>query len=708
MAISVESKSAVTATSASVPDVLVGDAYPLGASVSSEGTNFSVFASRATGVEIVFFDHAEDEIASGCITLDSTRNRTSDYWHVFVPGIKAGQRYGFRVDGPYDPADGQRYDAGKVLLDPYGKSVCVGSTYDRGEASRPGDNASSCMKSVVIDSAAFDWQGDKPLSRHFRDTVIYEMHVAGFTRHPNSGVRAERKGTYLGLVEKIPYLQDLGITAVELLPIFAFDPADAPKGRVNYWGYSPVSFFAPHLAYSSSSDPVACLTEFKTMVREMHRAGIEVILDVVFNHAAEGNENGPTLCLRGFDNEVYYILNEDRATYANYSGAGNTLKANHPVVKRLILDSLRYWVSEMHVDGFRFDLASVFSRDENGVPIANAPILSEIDSDPVLAGTKLIAEAWDEGGLYQVGSFGTKRWKEWNGQFRDDMRKFIKADENTAARFAQRLTGSFDLYGKERRPAAQSINFVTCHDGLTLNDLVSYNSKHNEANLELNSDGQTDNHSWNCGAEGPTSDTKIRELRLRQTKNLLALTLLSIGTPMLLMGDEVRRSQGGNNNAYCQDNETSWFDWDLVKENVGFLRFTKLIIQARLHFEGRDERVCVTLEEFLQQARIEWHGTKLGEPDWSVSSHCVALTLQNYALSRVCYFAINEHWEPHSFELPPVTGSKEGSWMRSLDTSLPSPHDIVPEGEGQPVEGSSYIVNPRSIIMLQYDSRQSV
>jgi isoamylase len=562
------------------------------------------------------------------------------------------------------------------------------------------------MKSVVTDTDAFDWKGDRPLNCNFRDTVIYEMHVAGFTRHPNSEISVLQRGTYLGLIEKIPYLQELGITAIELLPVFAIDPADAPQGRINYWGYSPVSFFAPHRGCSSASDPLTCLVEFKTMVREMHTAGIEVILDVVFNHAAEGDENGPTLCLRGFDNEVYYILNEDRATYANYTGAGNTLKANHPVVKRMILDSLRYWVSEMHVDGFRFDLASIFSRDEKGVPMANAPILSEIDSDPVLAGTKLIAEAWDEGGLYQVGSFGPGRWKEWNGQFRDDIRRFVKADENTASRFAQRLTGSFDLYGKEHRPAGQSINFATCHDGFTLNDLVSCNRKHNEANLELNNDGATDNHSWNCGAEGPTANPYIEEIRCRQTKNMLALTLLSIGTPMLLMGDEVRRTQGGNNNAYCQDNETSWFDWGLPEQNAGLLRFTKLIIQLRLHFEGRDERNGATLEEFLQEARIQWHGTKLGEPDWSRSSHCIALTLQNYAMSSVCYFAINEHWETQTFELPPANGSKEGSWMRSVDTSLPSPFDIGVRGERIAVVGTHYIVNPRSIIMLQYDSQQ--
>jgi isoamylase len=328
------------------------------------------------------------------------------------------------------------------------------------------------------------------------------MHVAGFTRHPSSGVAPANRGTYLGVIEKIPYLQGLGITAVELLPVYQFDAGDAPSGVSNYWGYDPISFFAPHLAYSASKDPLTCLNEFRTMVKELHRAGIEVILDVVYNHTAEGDEHGPTLCFRGLENSFYYILNKDKATYANYTGAGNTLKANHSVVKRLILDSLRYWTSEMHVDGFRFDLASIFSRSESGKPMMNPPILWEIDSDPVLAGSKLIAEAWDAGGLYQVGSFGQDKWKEWNGRFRDDIRSFVKGDQNTVWNLRERMNGSFDLYKEGDRPAGQSINFITCHDGFTLNDLVSFDHKHNEANHELNTDGTNANLSWNCGVEG--------------------------------------------------------------------------------------------------------------------------------------------------------------------------------------------------------------
>lgn len=388
-------------------DMKNGCPYPLGATVRPDGTNFSIFSASATGMELVLFAHPDAGAATRSFTLDPVRNRTSHYWHIFLPGIVSGQLYGYRVDGPNDPAAGQRFDRQKILLDPYGVGVSVGKNYSRAAASVPGDNAAASMKSVVADLSLFDWEDDRKINRLFRETVIYEMHVAGFTRHPSSGVSEARRGTYLGVIEKIPYLVSLGITAVELMPVFQFDSADAPSGLDNYWGYDPVSFFAPHLAYSTTKDDaVACLDEFRTMVKALHRAGIEVILDVVYNHTAEGDEHGPTFCFKGFENSFYYILEEDRALYADFTGTGNTLQANHSVVKRLILDSLRYWVSEMHVDGFRFDLASIFSRDDSGKAELNAPIIWEIDSDPVLAGTKLIAEAWDSGGLYQVGSFG--------------------------------------------------------------------------------------------------------------------------------------------------------------------------------------------------------------------------------------------------------------------------------------------------------------
>jgi glycogen operon protein len=529
------------------------------------------------------------------------------------------------------------------------------------------------------------------------------MHVAGFTRHPSSGVAPVNRGTYLGLIEKIPYLQELGITAVELLPVFQFDPQDAPPGLTNYWGYGPVSFFAPHLGYSTCNDPLVCLDEFRTMVKELHRAGIEVILDVVYNHTGEGDEQGPTLCFRGLENSFYYIPGKDKATYANYTGAGNTLKANHSIVKRLILDSLRYWASEMHVDGFRFDLASIFSRNESGKPMLNPPIIWEIDSDPVLAGTKLIAEAWDSGGLYQVGSFGEDKWKEWNGQFRDDIRRFVKGDQNTVSKLRERIAGSLDLYYERDRPAEQSINFVTCHDGFTLNDLVSYNLKHNEANNESNTDGGNVNLSWNCGAEGPPVNADIERLRMQQTRNLLALTLLSVGTPMLLMGDEVRRTQLGNNNAYCQDNETSWFDWSLCAANADLLRFVRLLIRTHLQFDQATAGSQITLEDYLSKARIEWHGVEIGKPDWGESSHSLALSLHNFAATQLRYIAINAYWKPLEFTIPPVAGGPNGGWLRMIDTSLTSPDDILEGAMGLRVNGSKYHVNPRSIVMLHYD-----
>ena len=701
MSVEVHPERASERTTGALPaDGCASYPYPLGASVTAQGTNFSVFSASATAMQIVLFNQANDPKPSRVVELDPVRNRTSHYWHIFLPGIRAGQCYGYRADGPRDPSKGQRFDPQKVLLDPYGKSVAT-ANYSRKDACKPGDNAATCMKSVVADLAAFNWEGDRPLSRGFRTTVIYEMHVAGFTRAASSGVTARNRGTYLGVIDKIPYLQALGITAVELLPVYQFDAADAPEELKNYWGYDPVSFFAPHLDYSASKDPLLCLDEFRTMVKALHLAGIEVILDVVYNHTAEGNESGPTLCFRGLENSFYYILDQDRAKYADFTGTGNTLKANHSIVKRLILDSLRYWVSEMHVDGFRFDLASIFSRSESGEPMVNAPIVWEIDSDPVLAGTKLIAEAWDSGGLYQVGSFGQDKWKEWNGAFRDDIRRFVKGDAGSIWKLRERFTGSPDIYGRGDRPSGQSINYVTCHDGFTLNDLVSYDSKHNGANRDGNSSGTDANFSWNCGVEGPSTDKGVQRLRTQQMKNFFALMLLSVGTPMLMMGDEVRRTQRGNNNAYCLDNETTWFDWNLCSKDPDLLRFVQCMIRVRLNFDHGTTGGPIALEDYLSRAHVEWHGTTLGTPDWGWNSHSLALAVHNYALDQVRYIAINSYWQPLRFELPPLA-TKGSSWLRILDTSLPAPGDIAEVGKGATVSGSEYVVNPRSVLMLHH------
>ncbi|HET6520113.1 MAG TPA: glycogen-debranching protein, partial [Geminicoccaceae bacterium] len=452
-----------------------GQSHPLGAAVTPDGVNFSVFSKNATRLELLLFDRADDPRPARVLPLDPQVNRTYFYWHAFIPGLKPGQVYAYRAHGPTAPEQGLRFDGRKVLLDPYGRAVAVPQGYSREAASRPGDNAATALRSVVVDPGGYDWEGDAPLCRPFARTVIYEMHVRGFTRHPNSGVSPGKRGTYAGLIEKIPYLRDLGVTAVELLPVFQYDPQDCPPGLVNYWGYSPVSFFAPHVGYSSRRhDPLGPLDEFRDMVKALHRAGIEVILDVVYNHTAEGDRNGPTLCFRGLANDAYYMLESDKSSYADYTGTGNTLNGNHPIVRRLIVDSLRYWVEEMHVDGFRFDLASILSRDEAGRPLANPPVLWDIETDPALAGIKLIAEAWDAAGLYQVGSFVGDGWKEWNGKFRDDVRRFWRGDRGTVSALASRFLASPDLYGHEEREPEQSINFVTCHDGFTLNDLVSY------------------------------------------------------------------------------------------------------------------------------------------------------------------------------------------------------------------------------------------
>jgi isoamylase len=677
-----------------------GRSFPLGATVVDGGVNFCVYSGRATRVELLLFDGAADAQPARVLQLDARTHRTYHYWHAFVPGLPPGQIYAYRAMGPFDPARGHRFDPAKLLLDPYARAVVVPDAYDRGAASRPGENTAVAMRSVVVDAGAYDWEGDVPLRRPFATTVIYEMHVAGFTRHPSSGVAPARRGTYAGMIEKIPYLQDLGITAVELLPVFQFDRQDCPSGLVNYWGYSPVSFFAPHAGYSSRRDPLAPVDEFRDLVKALHRAGIEVILDVVYNHTAEGNHEGPTLSLRGLDNETYYILEADRAHYANYSGTGNTLNANESVVRRMLLDSLRYWVAEMHVDGFRFDLASVLSRDQSGCPLQRPPVLWDIQSDPVLAGTKLIAEAWDAAGLYQVGSFPGDTWQEWNGRFRDDVRRFVKSDNDTVTAFAYRCFGSPDLYAREERGPEQSINFVTCHDGFTLNDLVSYNDKHNEANGEGGRDGSDFNLSWNCGVEGTTDDVAVERLRHRQVKNFLAVTLLSLGTPMLLMGDEVRRTQGGNNNAYCQDNAINWFDWTLLDTHRDLHRFVKTLIGQRLVIASEPGLQDVSLNDLLRDAEIQPHGIHLHKPDLSRESHSLAVTVRGRGRPVLFHVMFNAYWEPLVFELPPAVSSVHGPWRRWIDTYQDAPHDVSDWPGGPAVEGPNYTVQARSLVVL--------
>ncbi|MGF1509815.1 MAG: glycogen debranching protein GlgX [Myxococcota bacterium] len=666
-----------------------GEAAPLGSSLLADGVNFSVYAPEAQRMELVLFDAPDAPHPSEVIPLDASKHRTFHYWHALVPGLRAGQVYAYRVVSRRSPHP--ELDPAKLLIDPYARLLAYPSVYDRAAASRPGNNESEALRSVVVDMATYDWEGDQHPHRSFRDTIIYEMHVRGFTMHPTSGVSPDRRGTFGGIIDKIPYLQSLGITAVELMPVFAFDPDDAPAGRKNYWGYSPISFFAPHAAYSSQREGMGPIHEFRDMVKALHRAGLEVILDVVYNHTAEGGAGGPTFGYRGLANDAYYILSEGLDT--NYTGTGNTLNANHSVTRHMIQDSLRFWVHDMHVDGFRFDLASILMRDEQGHLLRTPHTLYSIETDPYLVNAKLIAEPWDAAGLYQVGSFIGDRWREWNGRFRDDVRSFVRSDPGMVPVLANRVLASPDLYEKHKRTPEQAINFVTCHDGFTLNDLVSYNIKHNEANGEDNRDGHDHNLSWNHGIEGPTEDPAIEALRKKQIKNFLGLTLISAGVPMLLMGDEVRRTQHGNNNAYCQDNELSWFDWSLVERNGEFLRFVRELTAWRHEWRlPRDEHMLLT--DMLESIEVEWHGIRLLEPDWSYASRSIAMTI----VGGIFHAIFNAYWESLDFELPECAS---GSWRRFMDTSRPSPHDICPFRDALDLENqATYRVAPRSLVVL--------
>ncbi len=680
------------------PKLQQGNSYPLGATVYPDGVNFSLFSKNATSVELLLFDLRDHSKPTRVYTLDPKKNRTFYYWHCFVEGIGHGQLYGFRVYGPYDPHNGYLFDGQKVLLDPYTRAV-VSDTYDRQAAIDPGDNCPVAMKSVVIDPAAYDWEGDRPLNVPYRRSVLYELHVGGFTKHPSSGVSEPFRGTYRGLVEKIPYLKKLGITAVELMPVQQFDPYSSPSNLPNYWGYSPVAMFAPHNGYCSCGDPTVLLNEFRDMVKALHRAGIEVILDVVFNHTAEDGHDGPTLSLRGLENRAYYMLGEDKYEYKNYSGTGNTLSGNHSIVRYMIIDCLRHWVAEMHIDGFRFDLASVLSRDEYGQPLQSPPILWEIESDPVLAPTKIIAEAWDVD-QYQLGNFVGDKWAEWNGKYRDDVRRFVKGDEGMMEAFTNRIRASPDLFVRPKRNPSRSINFVTCHDGFTLYDLVSYNEKHNEANKENNRDGTNVNYSWNCGVEGPTDDPKILALRKRQAKNFLTLLLASQGTPMLSMGDEVLRTQRGNNNAYCQDNEISWMNWDFNDDQKEMLQFVSEIVGLNLSTRFLQETQFWATNGFNKGSTISFHGTKLAEPDLSHHSHSIAFHLKNERYGTELYILVNMYWEPLVFDLPPLTRKMIPRWLRIIDTALAPPEDVCDPAHAPRVPDFHYEAQERSVVIL--------
>lgn len=678
-----------------------GEPHPLGATVYPDGVNFSVFSQHAQSMELLLFASDEDVEPVQIIPMTAEANKSFHFWHIFVVGAKPGQHYAYRVAGPDLSDRGLRYDPEKVLIDPYayGNSMKL---WNRGKACAPGDNLASAMRSVVIDPLAYDWEGDTPLNRPMQDTVIYEMHVGGFTRAGNSGVASP--GTFRAVIEKIPYLKSLGVTAVELLPVFQFDDTEAREfdGQTltNYWGYSTMAYFAPHPGYCEAPGEAAHLDEFRDMVKALHKAGIEVILDVVFNHTDEGNHQGPTFSFRGFDNlNYYYLVPENQAFYYDYTGCGNTFNCNHPVGSKMIVECLRFWVEHMHVDGFRFDEGSVLSRGQDGAPMEFPPVLWQIELDEVLARSKVIAEAWDAAGLYQVGHFPGFRWAEWNGVYRDTMRKYVRGDAGLIGAVADRVSGSASLYQSNGHLPVNSVNFITAHDGFTMNDLVSYNGKHNEANGEGNRDGVDDNMSWNCGVEGPTDDPAVEALRDQQVRNFAALLMLSQGVPMFVMGDEVRRSQGGNNNAWCQNNPIGWFDWSLPKRNAGMLRFWQRMIAFRAaHPAVHRSRFFDGKVNERGLPDISWHGLDLNAPGWDdPNARALAWTMGAFDGGADLHIMSNMYWEPLSFAVPEVAGRR---WFHAIDTSRPSPDDIAEAGKELPLTSDRVTVAGRSIVVL--------
>jgi glycogen operon protein len=676
---------------------------PLGPTQYGDGVNFALLCRHGTRVWLVL-SPADSNTPFAELELNWDINRTGNNWHIFVHDLPPTFRYGWRVDGPLGPYT--RYDPSIVLLDPAATLVAGGGPWgNQCEVS----TKQSVRRGLYIRGPRYDWADDRPPRTPLEDSIVYELHVRGFTCHPSSAV--QHPGTYAGLVEKIPYLKSLGVTTVELLPIHEFDECDCPfrdpytgERLKNYWGYNSIAFAAPKGGYAAGVAEHSQVREFRDMVKAFHAAGIEVILDVVFNHTGEGDDRGRTYSFRGLDNELYYLLGPD-GSYLNYTGCGNTLNCNHPVVRDLLMTCLRYWVGHMHVDGFRFDLASVFGRDRFGNVMVDPPVVETITEDGVLADSKLIAEPWDAAGLYQVGKFPFgRRWSEWNGKYRDDVRRFWRGEPNTIGELATRLCGSSDLYEASNRRPIHSINFVTCHDGFTLNDLVTYEQKNNAANGEQNRDGSDANWSWNCGAEGPTNDPTVRRLRQRQARNLMATLLLSQGVPMLMAGDEFLRTQRGNNNAWCQDNEISWVNWKLAEENKHYLRFTREMIALRKRHPALRRRSFLFGAAGHLRPDIAWHGLEPNQPDFSPASRVLAYTLDGSQTGREpdqdIYVAINGDRE----QTMPLRVPKSPSgrpWRRVVDTSLSAPLDIVAEGTGPVVPaGATYRLPPLSLAVL--------
>ena len=673
----------------------LGRPRPFGATVVEGGINFSVFSSHATACTLVLFRIGGKKPLVEIPIPEVFRTGHVYAVTVFDLDYKTIE-YGFRFDGPWDPQNGHRFNRQHILLDPYAKYI--GGRDIWGAVPDKNDIYPHRARVYVDD---FDWGNDRQLDIPIEDLIIYEMHLRGFTAHPSSKV--QNPGTFAGAIEKIPYLKELGVNCIELMPIFEFDELankyispQTGEALVNYWGYNPIGFFAPKSNYAAGSAFGTSPRELKTLVKECHRSGIEVWLDVVFNHTAEGNEKGPVLSYRGIDNKTYYLLDGDGGYY-NFSGTGNTFNCNHPIARVLLLDCLRYWVSEYHIDGFRFDLASSMGRDRDGIPLSNPPLLEALAHDPILAKSKLIAEAWDAGGLYQVGSFPAYgRWAEWNGRYRDDLRQFVKGDPGKVGDIAARIQGSPDIYA-ERGPRA-SINFVTCHDGFTLRDLVSYQRKHNYANGEYNYDGADDNHSWNCGHEGETAQPAVNALRLRQTKNFLSILMVSQGVPMLLMGDETGQSKGGNNNSYCHDSPLNWFDWRRLVTYQSLYRFTRTLIQFRKRHPILRRRAWFQYHDIGGgYPDISFHGRQLWQPNWGHEAHELAFLLCHP--DDMIYVIMNVYWETQYFDLPPLPAGSR--WHTAVNTMLASPQDCHPPGDEPPLQNQRQImVGARSVVIL--------
>ncbi len=682
-----------------------GRRYPLGASPRPEGTNFSVFSRHATSVQLLLYERSDSPIPFQTVELDPSANRTFFFWHVYVVGLPLGTHYTWKVDGPSDTErSGFRFDKRRELLDPWARAVTT-SLWNREKARLADARSWPAMRAMVIEDG-YDWEGDRPIEHPPEQTIIYEMHVGGFTRHPSAGVK--HPGTFAGVIEKIPYLKSLGITDVELLPVMAFDEQDLPVGAAtlglkNFWGYSTHSFFCPHPGYCVFPEKGAHLNEFRDMVKALHREGIGVIMDVVFNHTAEGDATGPTINFKGFGNETFYHLEpSDKRVYRDFTGCGNTVNCNHPFVAAFILECLELWVREMHVDGFRFDLASALARGEDGNPLYHAPVLWSIEFSDTLARSKVIAEAWDAAGLYQVGAFPGFRWAEWNGRYRDVIRRFVRGDGGLIGEVATRLCGSSDLYQDDGRLPSNSINFITCHDGFTLLDMVSYNEKHNEANGEENRDGTSNNLSWNSGFEGETEEPDIVKLRKRQAKNFIAILLLSQGVPMILAGDELLRSQRGNNNVYCQDNELGWIDWALTETNGDMFRFVSGMIAFRKRHPSLMRDRFLTGKKLPGQgmADVQWHGKLLGQPGWEdPEARILGFTLAGMTEDEEnIHVMMNMSDEALFVALPAV---ERQAWFKAIDTYESSPNDILEPSSQTRARGQKLPVRRRTVVVFE-------